>query len=92
MVRLKRANDGRKSHLLVPADEPCAVGTCTKDGVYTVSGYKVCWEHFNAYLNDVIDLEEYFLLREQKKLEALMLLTFNSDATILFGSEEEDEE
>lgn len=75
-MMLNQNTDGRQSSLPVPADEPCAVGTCTHDGVYTVSGHKVCWKHFDAYLRDEIDLEEYFQLKEQKMLEALMFLSF----------------
>ena len=61
--------------LLVPADnhlgELCDVGGCEEHGRFWYAEWRVCAEHFNMYLQDEFDLEEYFRLKQQKIEEAL---------------------
>lgn len=56
--------------LLAPADgeigDLCDVGGCGAHGRFWVGDRRVCLEHFDAYLRDEFDLEEYFRIKDEK--------------------------
>lgn len=63
------------NNLLIPAEgtlgKKCDIGGCENEGVFWVDEWRICGEHFNAYLDDDFDLEEYFRIKKQKIEEAL---------------------
>ena len=59
----------RDDDLLVPADSigtKCDVGGCEREGIFWVGSWRICGEHFNAYLRDEFDLEIYFQFKQRK--------------------------
>jgi len=57
--------------LLAPAvGDLCDVGGCDAHGRFWVGKYHVCVDHFDAYLRDEFDLEEYFKIKQEKEAEA----------------------
>jgi len=74
--KIKTTHAERESTSPVKIGRLCDVGGCENDACITWEGWRVCREHFDAYLLDVFDLSIYFRIKQSKEWD----ITVNFDS------------
>jgi len=75
----RKGKSARAANTQEVVGNKCDVGGCENEGDTRYGDWKVCSDHFEAYLDDEFDLPAYFYIKRCKELGLAINLNFLED-------------